>query len=632
MEINNILSGNAFENSVQQNQGKPEFKASDAFLSLLNNINLKGADLQYSFNNILDNLTPVREKEPQLQEKNTDQTEKPKLNKKEKLETKTEKDPYFETQNISEDTKNINKTEVSYTVAPSENNSDYNTPTPNETDVGKPIPKTLQTPEAGLQKEGATVTSLKSEPQKTIDSQPNINTEKNTLLQNRSEITADNNKTNEILTANNTKEPVNIEKTVTPSPLLEQELNPKTNTQEKNIVLPKKVDDIPLQIQDTETQQSMFPERAIKVALNSKDTDLTNSGRMPESTPLNQEKTYLNLDAKNYETSKTEKASEQVIAKSILDSQKQQLASIANPNDTLKVEVKIKQNIEPSIQPKKTTLNAEDYSFETIEQEMDVELPIVKTDAKNAVKPINSTLNDGQIIKNPENQNMVKTSSLLNTGITTENQAITAQNVNAKNGTFKAELMNGTENQNAVKIKTNVTIQPNAIADKTNTLAKTVNAQKTANIPQHIRQNIIEQIKVNISKAADKEKGLDKIKINLKPKELGSIEVKMEVGNNGHLKTSITASRPETLDILQKDVRILERALADAGFDVKDNSLSFQLKGENQQSGQQQFTENHQQKILLSQEENSFKEEPELFGEDFIHSDENGLYAVNIKV
>ena len=632
MEINNILSGNAFENSVQQNQGKPEFKASDAFLSLLNNINLKGADLQYSFNNILDNLTPVREKEPQLQEKNTDQTEKPKLNKKEKLETKTEKDPYFETQSISEDTKNINKTEVSYTVAPSENNSDYNTPTPNETDVGKPIPKTLQTPEAGLQKEGATVTSLKSEPQKNIDSQPNINTEKNTLLQNSSEITADNNKTNEILTANNTKEPVNIEKTVTPSPLLEQELNPKTNTQEKNIVLPKKVDNIPLQIQDTETQQSMFPERAIKVDLNSKNTDLTNSGRMPESTPLIQEKTYLNLDAKNYETSKTEKASEQVIAKSILDSQKQQLAAIANPNDTLKVEVKIKQNIEPSIQPKKTTLNAEDYSFEAIEPEMDVELPIVKTDAKNAVKPINSTLNDGQTIKNPENQNMVKTSSLLNTGITTENQAITAQNINAKNGTFKAELINGTENQNTVKIKTNVTIQPNAIADKTNTLAKTVNAQKTANIPQHIRQNIIEQIKVNISKAADKEKGLDKIKINLKPKELGSIEVKMEVGNNGHLKTSITASRPETLDILQKDVRILERALADAGFDVKDNSLSFQLKGENQQSGQQQFTENHQQKILLSQEENSFKEEPELFGEDFIHSDENGLYAVNIKV
>ncbi len=632
MEINNILSGNAFENSVQQNQGKPEFKASDAFLSLLNNINLKGTDLQYSFNNILDNLTPVREKEPQLQEKNTDQTEKPKLNKKEKLETKTEKDPYFETQNISEDTKNINKTEVSYTVAPSDNNSDYNTPTPNETDVGKPIPKTLQTPEAGLQKEGATVTSLKSEPQKNIDSQPNINTEKNTLLQNSSEITADNNKTNEILTANNTKEPVNIEKTVTPSPLLEQELNPKTNTQEKNIVLPKKVDNIPLQIQDTETQQSMFPERAIKVDLNSKNTDLTNSGRMPESTPLIQEKTYLNLDAKNYETSKTEKASEQVIAKSILDSQKQQLAAIANPNDTLKVEVKIKQNIEPSIQPKKTTLNAEDYSFEAIGSEMDVELPIVKTDAKNAVKPINSTLNDGQTIKNPENQNMVKTSSLLNTGITTENQAITAQNINAKNGTFKAELINGTENQNTVKIKTNVTIQPNAIVDKTNTLAKTVNAQKTANIPQHIRQNIIEQIKVNISKAADKEKGLDKIKINLKPKELGSIEVKMEVGNNGHLKTSITASRPETLDILQKDVRILERALADAGFDVKDNSLSFQLKGENQQSGQQQFTENHQQKILLSQEENSFKEEPELFGEDFIHSDENGLYAVNIKV
>ena len=39
------------------------------------------------------------------------------------------------------------------------------------------------------------------------------------------------------------------------------------------------------------------------------------------------------------------------------------------------------------------------------------------------------------------------------------------------------------------------------------------------------------------------------------------------------------ADKPETLDLLQKDSRFLERALQDAGLKTDNNSLSFNMQG-----------------------------------------------------
>ncbi len=89
-------------------------------------------------------------------------------------------------------------------------------------------------------------------------------------------------------------------------------------------------------------------------------------------------------------------------------------------------------------------------------------------------------------------------------------------------------------------------------------------------------QKPTEQIAVNIKKAFGE--GADKINIKLNPAHLGRVEVKMEIGQDGKLAAVILAEKPETLDMLQKDVRGLERALQAAGLDTSTDSLKFGLK------------------------------------------------------
>ena len=74
--------------------------------------------------------------------------------------------------------------------------------------------------------------------------------------------------------------------------------------------------------------------------------------------------------------------------------------------------------------------------------------------------------------------------------------------------------------------------------------------------------------------------------INLKPVELGSVEVKLDFGADGRVQASIMAERPETLEMLQKDQRTLERALNDAGLqtDPGQPELQPQRPGSGRQS------------------------------------------------
>lgn len=89
-------------------------------------------------------------------------------------------------------------------------------------------------------------------------------------------------------------------------------------------------------------------------------------------------------------------------------------------------------------------------------------------------------------------------------------------------------------------------------------------------------KEVIEQVKVNITKSAVK--GVDNIDIKLKPEELGNIEIKMQVSKDGKLQAHIIASRPETVEILQKEIQSLEKAFNDAGFEMEDGALSFSFR------------------------------------------------------
>ncbi len=87
-----------------------------------------------------------------------------------------------------------------------------------------------------------------------------------------------------------------------------------------------------------------------------------------------------------------------------------------------------------------------------------------------------------------------------------------------------------------------------------------------------------EQIAVRISHAV--QQGADRITVNLKPASLGHISIDLEIGPDNRLIAVIAADRPETLDLMQRDARTLERLLNDAGLKTDSGSLSFNLRGD----------------------------------------------------
>jgi len=60
---------------------------------------------------------------------------------------------------------------------------------------------------------------------------------------------------------------------------------------------------------------------------------------------------------------------------------------------------------------------------------------------------------------------------------------------------------------------------------------------------------------------------------------MGKVEVRIDTDHEGNSHVTVTAERRDTLELLQRDARGLERALSDAGLKADSNSLSFNLRG-----------------------------------------------------
>ncbi|HEY0918562.1 flagellar hook-length control protein FliK, partial [Devosia sp.] len=72
--------------------------------------------------------------------------------------------------------------------------------------------------------------------------------------------------------------------------------------------------------------------------------------------------------------------------------------------------------------------------------------------------------------------------------------------------------------------------------------------------------------------------GNSRFQIRLDPPELGRIDVKLDVDQSGNVNARMTVERAETLDLMQRDHRALERALAQAGLDGARTNLEFSLR------------------------------------------------------
>jgi flagellar hook-length control protein FliK len=72
--------------------------------------------------------------------------------------------------------------------------------------------------------------------------------------------------------------------------------------------------------------------------------------------------------------------------------------------------------------------------------------------------------------------------------------------------------------------------------------------------------------------------GNTRFQIRLDPPELGKIDVKLDIDASGQVNARLTVEKAETLDLMQRDQRGLERALQQAGLDGAKTNLEFSLK------------------------------------------------------
>lgn len=104
---------------------------------------------------------------------------------------------------------------------------------------------------------------------------------------------------------------------------------------------------------------------------------------------------------------------------------------------------------------------------------------------------------------------------------------------------------------------------------------------------------VVTQIAAQMAQAAAD--GTDKINIRLSPAELGRIDVKLDFGPDGRVQAVFAAERPQTMELLQRDARDLERALQDAGLRADSGSLSFNLRGQGRDAQDEKMTGGHRQ-------------------------------------
>ncbi|MBY0408075.1 MAG: flagellar hook-length control protein FliK, partial [Rickettsiales bacterium] len=80
--------------------------------------------------------------------------------------------------------------------------------------------------------------------------------------------------------------------------------------------------------------------------------------------------------------------------------------------------------------------------------------------------------------------------------------------------------------------------------------------------------------------------GTSSIRIELDPGDLGKIDIKLTVEANGKTGVTVLVDNKQTLELLQRDSASLARALNEAGLSADSSSLSFNLRGGQQETPQ----------------------------------------------
>ncbi|MCZ8376538.1 MAG: flagellar hook-length control protein FliK [Beijerinckiaceae bacterium] len=139
-----------------------------------------------------------------------------------------------------------------------------------------------------------------------------------------------------------------------------------------------------------------------------------------------------------------------------------------------------------------------------------------------------------------------------------------------------AELFHGMGTQNAIYRPADIL----AGLDRALPTAALGQAEPTA-----IRPTPLQMLPIEIGMQAVR--GVTNFQIRLDPAELGRVDVKLQIKENGEVNASLVVDRVETLQMLRRDASTLQQAFEQAGLKQSADGLTFSLRGEGQ-SGQQQ--------------------------------------------
>ena len=103
------------------------------------------------------------------------------------------------------------------------------------------------------------------------------------------------------------------------------------------------------------------------------------------------------------------------------------------------------------------------------------------------------------------------------------------------------------------------------------------------------RQAVMDKISVNITRAVNA--GLDKINIQLQPESLGKVDVNLELAKDGKITAVIHAENKDTLELLSRDVKELTKALQEAGIQLDESDIEFNLSGQSDEAGEGSFAD-----------------------------------------
>ena len=73
------------------------------------------------------------------------------------------------------------------------------------------------------------------------------------------------------------------------------------------------------------------------------------------------------------------------------------------------------------------------------------------------------------------------------------------------------------------------------------------------------------------------EEGGGKVSLKLNPEELGEVEIELKI-QDGRISGTIASARPEVVEQLARELHFLKQGLADAGFQLGEEGIAFQLQ------------------------------------------------------